>query len=643
MTSLSLSISKGSDKAKRILSAVKARHSLACKEMATQYDKWRKDEDRYLAYIPEKDVDAVRRVNRDNYGKPEYTTISLPYSYAMLMTAHTYSTSVFLGRSPAYQFMGRHGEAQNAEMAMESLVDYQLGVGGGLVPHYIWLLDAPKYGVGVVSPYWIEEKSKVSRIVEKAPMLDLFGFPLGKPKKVRETQTVTGYKGNKLVNIRPYDWFPDPRVSMHQFQEGEFCGAYMERSWAFLKAREADGLYVNIDELRDMGSSGGDETQRNLGTAQTEMPTTDQIHPADMKDTNSYGLYSFVIIINPKEWGVGTDNGMEKWIFTCNKEFSLLIQAAPLGYFHDKFPFAVLNWEPEGYGKLGRNMLDIIDPLQRTMDWLINSHFYNVRKTLNNQFVVDPNLVEMRDVINPHAGKIIRRKPEGRGAPVDDMIKQLPTVDVTKGHINDINMLHEFAQRVLGINDQLMGMLAGGGRKTASEVRSSSTFGVSRQKTTAEFYSAMGVAPLAQMLLQNTQQYYDEEQQYRIVGSAVELMAGKKYVSVDPEMIQGFFDFVPIDGTLPVDRYAQANLWREILAQFRNYPELAARYDVGKVFAYVAMLGGVKNVNQFRVDLQQPETLVREAERGNAVPLAQAEKDLGAVPTPSQMPGMGTV
>lgn len=85
---------------------------------------WRNAEERILAYVPESEVDAKRRNRRDN-GKPQYTTLQIPYTYALVMSAHTYLTSVFFARSPVHQFAGRHGEGEQSVQAVEALIDYQ--------------------------------------------------------------------------------------------------------------------------------------------------------------------------------------------------------------------------------------------------------------------------------------------------------------------------------------------------------------------------------------------------------------------------------------------------------------------------------------------------------------------------------------
>ena len=145
---------------------------------------------------------------------------------------------------------------------------------------------------------------------------------------------------------------------------------------------------------------------------------------------------------------------------------------------------------------------------------------------------------------------------------------------------------------------------------------------------------------MSQRLVQNTQQYYELERSFRIVGDLAS-GAGEQFMQVTPESIQGFYDFMPVDGTLPVDRFAQANLWREMMLQFRQLPELAQRYDIGRIFEWVAQLAGLKNIRQFRTQILPDEQLANEANRGNVVPLA-AGGDPETVSEPGQISGLGT-
>ena len=94
-----LKIKKDSPLHRKLCAMIQSRVLLAQKDRTNQEEIWRKAEERTLAYVHESEVDNVRRNARNNSGKPAYTTVMLPYSYALLMSAHTYWTSVFFGRS----------------------------------------------------------------------------------------------------------------------------------------------------------------------------------------------------------------------------------------------------------------------------------------------------------------------------------------------------------------------------------------------------------------------------------------------------------------------------------------------------------------------------------------------------------------
>lgn len=652
MSELTLDIKPRSSIHSRLVEWLNDRYVLSANRMSRLQDKWRKAEEQHIAYMPERDVDAKRRILHEQQGKPQYRTIMLPYTYAMLMSAHSYWTTVFLGRNPVFQYNGRHGETQQQTQALEALIDYQLQVGEMMVPIYFWLLDAGKYGLGVVGEYWDEEITSVSKVVEEQP--SLLGIPiLGRAKKTLVSEQIRGYYGNKLFNIRPYDYFPDPRVPLHAVQRGEYVGYYTEVGMHEIAARANQGALTNIEFLDTKGLELV-ATAREQGSPQIELPNDDGAARINEQQnrTGPYGLMTFSANIVPQQLGLSEVGTHEKWMFTAAVRgratggqeshvgrVELILGARPLGCLHNKHPFSVLEMEPEPYALASRGMPEIIRPLQHVMDWLVNSHMYNVRKTMNNQFLVDPSRVVMETFNDPIPGGAVLAKPNAYGSDMKTAVSQLPVTDVTRAHLGDMANIHEFAQRALGVNDQIMGLLNQGGRKTASEIRTSSTFGVNRQKTISEFFSVMGFAPLASRLVQNSQQYYDGEMKFKIVGDLIQ-EAGPRFVQVTPDLIAGMYDFVPVDGTMPVDRYAQANLWRELFMSISKVPQVAMQYDLGRIFAWVAQLAGLKNINQFKVQVMPPGMNPQLAGQGNVVPLNR--QNMEAAIEPGQISGMGT-
>lgn len=644
MPSLSMDIRPESPLHRRIIDGVRDRVLASKRAYESKHTKWREAEDAAMMFMPEKEVDAIRRGKRDQEGIPQYTTLYVPYSYGMLMTSHTYWTTVFLARSPVLQYSGRHGESEQQTQAVEALMSYQMDVGRMVVPFYVWLYDVGKYGVGIVGDYWDEEFANISSIVEQEEMF-LGMLKTGSKKKVKITQRIKGYEGNKLYNVRPYDFFGDPRVTLADFQSGEFCSVFRKIPWNNILKRHELGYYINLDKIKpsknkhnsEQGVAGSPRIERPEETmpVQGEFNVTGTSTPKQGNATVS--AYETYIDLVPSDWGLGKGTLPEKWVFTVTSDFATVFGAQPLGANHDKFPFSVMVLEPEAYGILPRGQPEILKPIQDTVNWLINSHFYSVRKILNGQYVVDPSRIAISDMLDPQHGGIIRLKPAGYGTNPAEAAQQLIAQDVTQNHLRDIQVMYEMGMRAVGVNDQLMGVLQNSGRKTATEVRSASTFGINRLKTNAEFFSAMGFAPLAQMMLQNSQQYYETNMKLRLVGDLAQ-EAGPKFLDVSPEEITGFYDFVPVDGTLPVDRFAQANLWKEILIMAKQVPEIGMNYDIGRMFGWVAQLGGLKNINQFKIQLNPLQQLMQGVQSGNMVPAGGGGANLNE---PKQLSSMG--
>lgn len=619
MAMKTLKLSKDSPLHARLIKRIESLIRLAQRDRSIHSDKWRKAEELTLAAIPENEVDAARRGKRDS-GIPQYTTIQIPYTFAMLLSAHTYWTSVFFARSPVHQYAGRHGEAEMQTQAMEALIAYQVEVGSAMGPYYIWLYDAGKYGIGVLGEYWCEETLQYGQLIE----MEDSNNP-GSMQLMQTTQEIPGYKGNRFFNVAPYDFMWDPRLPVKHFQKGEFCACRVRLPWNELVRRKAAGYYNdNTNFLKDHASSRGDTPDASPSLIRPNFTSMlyddvgeDSKHPAGV-----VGWEVYVDLI-PSEWGIGSSNYPQKWCFTITEDLNLIFGASPLGYMHCQFPFNVMESEIEGYGTMARGIPEIMNPIQNTVDWLLNSHFYNVRAAMNNQFIVDPSKLVVKDVQKSGPGFIWRLRPEAYGSDLSKLFYQVPVQDVTRAHVSDLQTMLGIGERTLGINDQIMGALNNGGRKTATEVRTTTGFGVNRLKTTSEWMSCQAFSPHSQKLVQNSQQFYDASAKLRIVGSLAQ-DAGAQFLQVTPESIAGFFDFVPVDGVLPVDRMAQANLWKELLGSLRMMPpEVSMSYDWGRIFGWVATLAGLKNISQFKIQVVPDQQFQQQAQQGNIVQMPQ--------------------
>lgn len=624
-----ITLKYGSPDHERVLKALNARKELSRIRLADRHAQWEKgDQDRQL-YVKETDNDALRRQNRDNNGAIEYVTIQIPYTYGMAMTMHTYLTSIFLSRNPVYQFQGRYGESEDNVLAVESLMQYQVQVGGQMAPYYIWFNDAISYGIGIIGSYWAEEEHVISQI-ERQPVLGPNGRAIpGKTKAVLTKETVEGYKGNKVFNIRPYDYIADPRVPLSDPNRGEFCGRHIQLFHNTLKRRALTGQYYNQKVVEGLMKGKGSDWLNQF------FPDTNKQSDAPDISAGSQGTqdnllydgvrgYELCVEIIPKQWKLGSTEYPEKWVFTVIQD-KVIIEARPLGLYHNRFPYEVMETDIDGYALFKRSLYDTARPMQQTLNWLINTHFYAVRKSLNGSYIYDPSRLTISDMLDDGPGMRVRMRPEAYGSDVRNAIYEINQgAEVTGTHLQDSVFMQRLMEQAFGINATAQGVVNPGGRKTATEVRSSTSSSLSRTKTIAEYISADAMGPFAALLLQTTQQLYEDDQKIRLAGDAVNRPEG--FVQVTPESIAGMYDYSPIDGTLPVDRVSLVNMWGGLMAQLRQYPQIAQQYDMAKIFTWVAQLGGIRNIKQFRIDLQDPAQLADQARAGNLVELPNGQR-----------------
>jgi hypothetical protein len=298
----------------------------------------------------------------------------------------------------------------------------------------------------------------------------------------------------------------------------------------------------------------------------------------------------------PKDWGLGDREASELWKFTFTKH--QIMQAQPLGMAHERHPVAVA--EPTSFGHEfgGLSFADFIGPFQDMISWLVNSRMENVRTTVNNQFVVDPSRVEMQDLRQPAPGKAIRLKQAAIGSDVREAIQQLTTLDVTAGHFQDMQFLRLLGDATTGINDNMRGIQTQGGRRSATEARMAMQAGASRLSQLAIRISSQALDDIANQMIINLQQFMPDEMWVELSGDETGL-GGAGSTLLKPDMIVGSFNYQVSDGSLPYDKMAMLETWKEILMAIMQDPELRQTKDVNRIFDYIAVLGGAKNIAQF--------------------------------------------
>jgi hypothetical protein len=611
---------------RRVLDYITSRIDASERAMQDFYSRWRANEIRVQGYIDLPQYEQQLKEMADTGKPPAAVSVNIPYSFATISTIVTYLLHTFTGRKPMFQVGTHKAETVKAARHMETVLQYQSDHSRMVKQLAQFFNDGEVYGLGVLKCLWNVEQKKRT-VYRDRTRYGFLNIPLGTERvKTREMRTV--YEGNVIESIDPFMFFPDPKVPMTEVnRRGEFVFWRDFHGKHVLKRAEANGEIKYVDYAgplpRPTNTLGGDESARDLLSKGRAFPGSDSEagrgHLGQTRNTADYvQVDQGTIEIIPAELGLGSSEVPQKWIFTILNK-SQIVQAEPFDSDHDMHPIVVTEPYSMGYGFGQPGMADFLGPIQDTSSWFINSHMYNVRTAINNMFVVDPSMVELQDLKDPGPGKMIRLKRSAYGQDVRTALQQLNVEDVTGQHIQDLQLFLRMGDELSAVNDNIRGIQAEGGRKTATEVRTAGEAAASRLASHAKIISSQAIVDLTEMMSLNTQQFLEMEFFLRIVGQ--EGMADP--IRISPEMLVGDFHFPIHDGTLPLDRVALLDVWKEIFLTVSQDENLRQEFNITKMFDWIAELGGAKNLDSFKVNAQGDGQLQQGAQSGNQVPIEE--------------------
>jgi len=263
------------------------------------------------------------------------------------------------------------------------------------------------------------------------------------------------------------------------------------------------------------------------------------------------------------------------------------------------------------------------------------SHVTNVRKAINDMFIVDPYLINIKDLEDPEPGKLIRLRRPAWGHGVKDVVQQLQVNDITRANISDSAYITQWMDRISGADQSMSGSLRQGGpeRLTRSEFQGTRGSAVSRLQRIAMLIGYQFMQDVGTMFAVHTQQYMTKETVVKITGRYEEQLKNQfgqdaTRARVSPLDMAISYDLLVRDGSVPGGNFSEA--WLQLFQIIGTSPELTQQFDVTRIFMYIAQQLGAKNVEDFRRNVGQiqgqvlpDETVAREAEKGNLVPTGE--------------------
>ena len=607
--------------------------------MGQYYEKWDRNNEVYRGWrqADESDKKAKER------GEPEKMVVPITYSQAQTFAAFCFA--LFTQREHVFELTGVNPQSHRAAKIGEALLQRDLTYNLFEAKLYQLLIDIARFSIGVFKTSWCHKTQLVKEEVPLGPVQTFFGKMLGRPA----TQTVeteqTKYLGNEISSISPYRFYPDTRLPLTRFQEGEFCASEDQYSYAQLKELETQGLVAGIDHVSTMTKNRIDQ-RGGVRMAGIQSDQMDNLMVSSQRAQKAPIVITEVqrVIADPSKFDLGNEKMLDpkkkrptKYLVWYAND-SRIVRFEPLNYVHDEFCYDVAFFSPDQNELCSLGLADTIDQLQSVLTWFINARITSVRKVIQNYLVVDPEGIEIKDLQNRNP--IIRLKPGMGNRGIDRWIKQLAVNDVTTNHLADAKFLQELVSLTTGINENLLGQFHSG-RRSAREAGNVMSSAANRLKMIATLVFRMCLEAMARKMISNLRDGLDEETMVKVVGLQ---SVQEGFIPVSKKDLVGTYDFDVFDGTLPSEKGMTADVFAQIVEAFMKSPEaaIAIGIDPRACFIELMELRGVRNPERFMLPLPPPA----QPQSGGAPPMGGQEPPMpepvaNGMPSGERFPMLG--
>lgn len=599
----------------KVLGKLLNRVRVAYEKMDSRRRSWREIDKTLTAYVR---IDELERKVKEK-DKRAPVSIVFPHSYSILETLTAFMDGLFL-REPIFQYDGNSPEDTIGAILMTKVVEAHCKrFKVGLALHTAFK-DSIAYGVGACFPLWKQKWGYRTR--------SSYGMD-GQLEKTSEPALL--FEGNSLENVDPYQLLLDPNYGIQNIQDAEFVGFVRRTNYYNLLPEDGKGAVFNVRYLKGKDCTSrywGSQRDQNAQT--TTVGDTSVLRPVDV-------VYLYINII-PKDWGLGDYEEPEKWLFAIAAD-KYIIQAQPLDLDHNMFPVAVCAPTFDGYSSAPLSRLELLSGMQELLDWLLNSHVANVRKTINDMIIYDPYMLNTADLTDPKPGKLVRARRAAWGKDIRGSIQQLQINDVTRQHIADAQLTMGLMNQISGADDAMMGTLRQGGpeRLSAAEFSGTQSQALGRLQSLAMIVGQQLIQDVGYMFAMHTQQMMQEDVWVNTIGAWQDQLLAHYGPQIQNDRMRVTPQDLNIDFDIAVNPEGQGQatqFWIQMFDTIAKTPELYQLIDVGRVFRYVASQLGAKNVDNFLRAPIQPvgaptADVMAQAQAGNMVPIEEVANALG--------------
>lgn len=520
----------------------------------------------------------------------------LPVSATQITTMATYIAQVLFGQDVPHKVEARGPEDEIPAEYINQLLRWNAEQQQTYNLGYMWVQNALIANRAIFYNYWCPLYAyEIANEARENPYTQQPYY-----RTTRKAKVVGGY--NKYDLISPYDWVCDPCLPLWRLQEGRFCGHRTTIQFNDLVRRSKlpsdHPNYVlpsAVEKLKDKKKTkstgaiispqaGPPSTNTNSKVSYTAYERARNVSPtggetANKEDIGPVECFEMWVRLVPSDHDIfeeGTGDEPVIFQFLIAGE-DVVLSLTESTYAHGQFPYSVGEGRPNGLSQFSPSWMMMLKGLQDYVDWLKNRHQEALSRTVGNVFIYNPAKVDVDDFLNPEKeGLMIALKPEAGGDKISDVIHQVPIKDMTERFHEEMISFARMSENVTGANSYMQGQTEG--EASATEFAGTQQMSAGRMSSIARLLSVQGLVPQTQQIVSNFQQFLEMEQAVRFSPSesTPESLLGVASLILKKDLIQGTFDFIPHDGTLPGTDGRKVAAISRLLEAAQAFPDVFA-------------------------------------------------------------------
>lgn len=437
---------------------------------------------------------------------------------------------VFTGSDEVITIAGVTEEDDTKAETMQELLVYQLQRQNNFFTVlYNWMKDSLIVGMGIIKCYWertegyttetavlnneaLQALTQTGVTIEDIQGPDQFG-------DFSVTYQLPYYRKNapKLENILVSEFLYSPDAK--SLEEANFVAHKRKVTMSYLREREAQGVYANIDDIRVNGNYNGmnvDQVEQVIGDNYVDINKDEQ---TARQEVVIYECYTKIDINN--------DGILEDMIITICGDTIIRMEQNYMG----RHPFFAISPTKDPHRIwVKRSYAELIGELQDLKVALTRQIMHNVALTNEPKMLLDESAINIDDFVQGR--KVIRMKA---GHSMNEVAMPMNITPLAPQTFQFLEWIEGQKENRTGITRYNQGLDANSLNKTATGISAILGQSAQRLELVARMFAETGLSELFRFMVSLNQKFIDQQTVIRLTN---------KELKISPEDLDGSFDLI---------------------------------------------------------------------------------------------------